>query len=124
MQGAWENILALKKQMRDFVVIGQPEGKLRAAKRSKAPLAALILVGMLVAMVGEFVPLATASMAGALLMTLSGCVKIDDAYGFIDWKSIVLVAGMLPMSTALEQVGPRAADQRVVALLGDHLIVA
>ncbi len=105
VQGSWENILALKKQMRDFVVLGEPEGRLSEAKRSKAPLAALILIGMLIAMVGEFVPLATASMAGALLMILSGCVKIDEAYGFIDWKSIVLVAGMLPMSTALEQVG-------------------
>ncbi len=105
VQGSWENILALRKQRRDFVVIGEPERKLGEVKRSRAPLAALILVGMLVAMVGEFVPLATASMAGALLMILSGCVKIDEAYGFIDWKSIVLVAGMLPMSTALEKVG-------------------
>lgn len=105
VQGPWEKILTLRKQMRDFVVIGEPERKLGEAKHSKAPLAALILAGMLVAMVGEFVPLATASMAGALLMILSGCVTIDEAYGFIDWKSIVLVAGMLPMSTALEKVG-------------------
>lgn len=105
VQGPWENILALKKQMRDFVVIGQPERKLVESKHTKAPIAALILVGMLIAMVGEFVPLATASMAGALLMILTGCVTIDEAYGFIDWKSVILVAGMLPMSTALQKVG-------------------
>jgi di/tricarboxylate transporter len=38
-------------------------------------------------------------------MILTRCLTIDEAYGFIDWKSIVLVAGMLPMSTALEKVG-------------------
>ncbi|MBN2388286.1 MAG: SLC13 family permease [Anaerolineales bacterium] len=119
VQGAWENILALKKSMRDFVVIGEPERKLSETKQSRAPLAALILIGMLVAMVGEFVSLTTASMAGALLMILSGCVTIDEAYGFIDWKSIVLVAGMLPMSTALENVGlVSLASGQLAASLG------
>jgi di/tricarboxylate transporter len=119
VQGSWENILALKKQMNDFVVLGEPERKLMETKRSKAPLAALILIGMLVAMVGEFIPLATASMAGALLMILSGCVKIDEAYSFIDWKSIVLVAGMLPMSTALENTGIiRLASEQLTGSLG------
>jgi di/tricarboxylate transporter len=38
-------------------------------------------------------------------MILSGCLSIDEAYEVVDWKSIVLVAGMIPMSIALEQVG-------------------
>lgn len=120
VQGAWQNILALRKARRDFVVMGQPEQMLGPANRSKAPIAALILVGMLIAMVGEFVPLTTASMLGGLLMILTGCLTIDDAYDFIDWKSIVLVAGMLPMSTALEKTGliNLAADQ-LTATLGN-----
>jgi di/tricarboxylate transporter len=44
-------------------------------------------------------------MLAALLMILTGCLTIDEGYGFINRKSIVLVAGMLPMSTALENVG-------------------
>jgi di/tricarboxylate transporter len=105
VQGSWSNILALRKQRRDFVVMGQPEEMIALPARKKAPIAALILLGMLVAMILDVFPLATTSMLAGLLMILTGCLTIDDAYGVIDWKSIVLVAGMLPMSIALERVG-------------------
>ncbi len=105
VQGPWETILSLRQRRRDFVVMGQPESMLGPANRSKAPIAALIMLLMLAGMVGEALPLTTTSMLAALLMILTRCLTIDEAYGFIDWKSIVLVAGMLPMSTALEKVG-------------------
>ncbi len=105
VQGAWRDILELRRRRRDFVVMGQPETMIGAPARVKAPLALLVLVGMLVMMVTNLLPLVTASMLAALLMILSGCVTIDEAYESVDWKSVVLVAGMLPMSTALEKVG-------------------
>ncbi len=105
VQGPWENILSLRKKQRDFVVMGEPEAMLGPSQRHKAPLAALILAAMLVVMIGDFMPLTTASMLAGLLMILTGCLTIDEAYGYIDWKSIVLIAGMLPMSTVLEKVG-------------------
>ena len=105
VQGPWENILALRKHRRDFVVMGQPESLLGPANRSRAPIAGVIMFVMLLTMVGEVLPLTTTSMLAGLLMILTGCLTIDEAYGYIDWKSIVLVAGMLPMSTALEKVG-------------------
>ena len=63
------------------------------------------MAGMLVLMVGEFVPLVTASLIAALLVVLTGCLTMDKAYEAVDWKSIILIAGMLPMSTALQKVG-------------------
>ena len=105
VQGPWQNIMALRKSRRDFVVMGQPEEMLAAPTRTKAPMALLILVGMLLVMITNLLPLVTASMLAALAMILSGCLTIDDAYEAVDWKSIVLVAGMLPMSIALERVG-------------------
>ncbi|HEY5730000.1 MAG TPA: SLC13 family permease [Anaerolineales bacterium] len=105
VQGPWEKIIALKKQRRDFVVMGQPESMLGPANRSKAPIAAVVMVIMLFTMIGEVLPLTTTSMLAGLVMILTGCLTIDEAYGYIDWKSIVLVAGMLPMSIALEKVG-------------------
>ena len=105
VQGPWENILDLKKHRRDFVVIGQPESMIGPTNRSKAPIAAVIMFVMLLTMIGEVLPLTTTSMLAGLVMILTGCLTIDEAYGYIDWKSIVLVAGMLPMSTALEKVG-------------------
>jgi di/tricarboxylate transporter len=117
VQGSWENILNLRKKRRDFVVMGHPEEMQGPTQRDKAPLAGIILLGMLLMMVGEFMPLTTSSMLAALLMILTGCLTIDDAYSVIDWKSIVLVAGMLPMSAALSKVG-------LIDLLASNLTVA
>lgn len=105
VQGPWSNILALRRQRRDFVVMGEPEIMETAPARARAPIAFLVLVGMLVLMVTNLTSIAAASMLAALAMILSGCLSIDDAYQAVDWKSIVLVAGMLPMATALERVG-------------------
>ncbi|MCA9973364.1 MAG: SLC13 family permease, partial [Anaerolineales bacterium] len=105
VQGPWRNIAALRKQRRDFVVIGQPESMMAAPNRQKAAVALVILLGMVVVLVADLLPTATAGMLAGLLMVLTGCLTMDEAYQAIDWKSIVLVAGMLPMSTALERVG-------------------
>ncbi len=105
VQGPWENILALRSMRRDFVVMGEPEGLVAAPMRRRAPYALLILAGLLILLIGEVFPVAAASMIAALLMILTGCLTIDDAYNAIDWKSVVLIAGMLPMSLALESVG-------------------
>jgi di/tricarboxylate transporter len=116
VQGAWEDILALRSKRSDFVVMGHPEEIQGPTQRAKAPLAGLILIAMLFSMVGEFMPLTTSSMLAALLMILTGCLTIDEAYNVIDWKSIVLVAGMLPMSAALGKVG-------LIDLLAENLTV-
>jgi di/tricarboxylate transporter len=85
--------------------MGQPDEMISAPARERSPFALVILLGMLLLLVFDIFPVATASMLAALLMILTGCLTIDDAYKAIDWKSIVLVAGMLPMSIALEKVG-------------------
>lgn len=105
VQGPWHRILELKNKRRDFVVMGQPESMIGTPAKAKAPIALLILVGMLVLMITNLVPIVAASMLAGLAMILTGCLTIDDAYEAVDWKSIVLVAGMLPMSIALEKVG-------------------
>ncbi len=114
VQGYWRNIIELRKRSRDFVLIGQPEAMLGAPYRSKAPVALLILAVMLVALVSGVADITTISMIAGLAMVLSGCLTMDDAYAAIDWKSIVLIAGMLPMSIALEDVG-------LVSLIAEEL---
>ncbi|HSG45532.1 MAG TPA: SLC13 family permease, partial [Anaerolineales bacterium] len=83
VQGPWEKIIALKKQRRDFVVMGQPESMIGPANKSKAPIAAVIMAAMLVTMIGEVLPLTTTSMLAGLLMIMTGCLTIDEAYGYI-----------------------------------------
>lgn len=121
VQGPWKNILDLRKKRRDFIVMGQPEIMVGAPARAKAPLALLILVGMLVLMITNLIPIVAASLLAALAMILTGCLSIDEAYEAVDWKSIVLVAGMIPMSIALEQVGlVNLVSQGLVEGLGSY----
>ncbi len=105
VQGMWRDILALRRNRQDFVVMGQPEAMVGAPNRPRAPVALVILLAMLVLLVTDILPVATASMLAGLAMVLAGCLTMDEAYAAIDWKSIVLIAGMLPMSVALEKVG-------------------
>ncbi len=120
VQGSWKDILNLKKQRRDFVVMGQPESMIGAPNRQKAVIALVILLGMVGILILDLLPTATASMLAGLLMILTGCLTMDEAYRAIDWKSIVLVAGMLPMSIALGKVGlVDVAAQGLANTLGD-----
>ncbi|MCJ7716354.1 MAG: SLC13 family permease [Anaerolineales bacterium] len=105
VQGAWKNIHALTNQRRDFVVVGQPENLKGTPPRSKMILSSLILVSMLILLVTNWLPLATAALLAAFFMVISGCLDMKDAYNSVDWKSIILIAGMLPMTTALQKVG-------------------
>lgn len=105
VQGPWKHIRALRKRRRDFVVMGEPEALFGAPNRKQAPIALAIVLGMLALLITNTLSVTTASMLAALAMILTGCLTIDEAYANVDWKSIVLIAGMLPMSTALEKVG-------------------
>ena len=105
VQGPWKHIRALRKRRRDFVVMGEPEALFGAPNRKQAPIALAIVLGMLALLITNTLSVTSASMLAALAMILTGCLTIDEAYANVDWKSIVLIAGMLPMSTALEKVG-------------------
>ncbi len=105
VHGTWDNMLTLKSKPRDFIVLGQPEALAQPPTRHRAGWALAILLMMVIAMVGEWLPLTQTAMVAAGLMIFSGCLTMDDAYRAIDWKSIVLIAGMIPMSTALAKVG-------------------
>lgn len=107
VQGMWQDIFALKRRRHDFVVMGETEATEMGAfqRQAKAPLALLVLLAMVVVIVLDLMPLVLASMLAAGVVVLTGCLTMDEAYETIDWRSLVLIAGMLPMSTALVKVG-------------------
>ena len=102
IQGAAANLRMLFRE-RDFIVLEEdPEGILRP---QKARLATMIgLVTLLVAIAG-WLPIALVSIAGAVAMILFGCLSMDEAYQSIDWRAIFLIAGIWPLSTAIQTSG-------------------
>ncbi len=71
----------------------------------KAPHAIFCMALVIVLMVSGIVPNVQAALIGCLLMGALGCVSLESAYRSIDWKTIVLIVGMLPFSTALQRTG-------------------
>lgn len=107
VQGRWEDIELLQRARNDVVVVGQPQEHAGVAVASgKAPVAGLILLAMIVLMVLEvFAPVFTVLLA-ATAMVLTGSLRnMDDAYSKMNWESIILIAALLPMATALEKSG-------------------
>ena len=109
VQGTWQDIARVSRENTDWVVLGQPlEEAAKVTLDYKAPVAAAIMVLMVAMMVFDFIPVApvTAVMIAAMLMVLTGCFRnVEAAYKTINWETIMLFAGMLPMSIALEKTG-------------------
>ena len=74
--------------------------------------AAVILAAFNTPLVGEIM------LGAALLIVLTGILTMDQAYGAIEWRSVFLVAGMLPLGLAMTNSGAAALlSDRLVALL-------
>ena len=60
---------------------------------------------MLVVMGFGWLPNVVAVLLAALLMVLTRCVRAADVYRAVNWESVVLIAGMIPLATSLERTG-------------------
>lgn len=121
VQGAWEEIDMLSRETQDVVVIGQPREQAGlAAASGKAWIAGLVMLLVVGLMVFEVFDAVIAVLIGAVLMIITGCLRnMDDAYGKMNFESIVLVAAMLPMATALEKTGGMTIlSNAIIDLLG------
>ena len=95
--------LALLARDPDFVTVtGHVEP---APERRKAPLAAVVMAAVIAPVLLGWLPIAIAAVAGAAAMVLTRCLSMDDAYRAIEWRAIFLIAGMLPLGTALDDTG-------------------
>ena len=116
--GGWDDIHRLWNDRENFVVLTVPaEYQERLPARQRAPVAVGILVAMVAAMAFGLLPNSAAALLAALAMIATGCVKLDAIYRVISWQTVVLVAGMLPLATALTKTG-------ATALMGHELVAA
>ena len=125
IQGTWDSIARMSQKQSQWVVLGQPlEEASKVTLDYKAPVAALIMVLMIAAMVFDFIPIppVAAVIIAGILMVLTGCFRnVEEAYKTINWESVVLIAAMLPMSLALEKTGAsNLISENLVSGLGDY----
>jgi di/tricarboxylate transporter len=102
----------------DFLIL-TPLGK-EPPDTSRAWLAAFIMLSVVVSVMLGYLPISVAAVVGGSIMVLTGCLNMEQAYRSIDWRAIFLIAGMLPLGTAMAETGAATylADQ-VMLLLGD-----
>jgi di/tricarboxylate transporter len=101
----------------DFIVLtGTAQEELRLEKMK---FSILIMVAVLLPVFLGWVPIYIAAVIGAALMVLFGCLSMDEAYRQIEWKAVFLIAGLLPLGTALDQTGAaRMIAEGVVTFVG------
>jgi len=126
--GPWGSIRRLRER-RDLVILNlPPELEEETPEMQHAPQALLATALVVLLMVTGVVPNVAAALIGCLVMGATGCTDLDSAYRAISWRTVVLIAGMLPLSLALQRAGgvdlAAAGLQSVMHGLGPRGILA
>jgi di/tricarboxylate transporter len=101
----------------DFLVLS--EAAQEAPRLERAPLALAVMAAVLVPAIAGWMPLPVTALLGVVLMVLTGCLTMNEAYRAIEWQAVFLIAGMLPLGIALERTGAaRLVAEGMVALIG------
>jgi di/tricarboxylate transporter len=103
--GSWDNLRLLAGH-RDILLITQPEGN---AQRHGIGNRAVLFFAASLGLTLTGVPLSLALLTGATGMVIAGVLTIDEAYRAVDWKTITLIAGLIPLGIAMEKSGAAAA---------------
>jgi di/tricarboxylate transporter len=119
--GTWDHLRQLSRDP-SFDVLTPIEGE--ETDPSKAITAALCFAGAIALAIAGF-PLSISLMSGAVMMVLLRVLPIDDAYRAVDWRTVFLLAGLIPLGTAMDKSGAAAyvANGMTSLLTGSPTIV-
>ena len=102
LQGSWKNFHILKDN-KDYVFTQDVKGELIYPEKAKLAVSGLVLA--LTLALGFNVQLSIALLTGALFMILSKVLTIDEAYKSVDWMTVFLLAGLIPLGIAFQKTG-------------------
>lgn len=117
LQGPPGRVRAIQKG-NEFLVLEPVE--VERNRRNKAPLAAGIMLLVILLAIFTNLGIAVSMLIGSVSMVLTGCLTMDEAYESIDWRTVFLVGGMLSLGIAMENTGTAQflADM-LLGVLGD-----
>ena len=101
LHGRWEHIIGTGDR-RHFVLVTPVE---ETSTTNSSPLMAAICFGGALTCAFAGAPIAVSLITGAVAMIVSGVVDIDEAYAAIDWRTVFLLAGLIPLGIAMERSG-------------------
>src|SRR5690606_10762043 len=86
-----------------FILIS--EVTLTKMKKSKIFISILILSAVVLAAAFNLMPIVATAIIGSVLLILTGCISLEEAYKAVDWKVIFLLAGLVTLGIALQKSG-------------------
>lgn len=130
IQGTWEQIQSLRKYHQNFIVISSVETEFQQPAKLKRALVCF-LATLTLMLISSFyfqgraynpIPLSVCLMAGALGMVISKVLTIEEAYKAVDWRTVFLLSGLIPLGMALDQTGTAEWIARgIVGGLGERM---
>jgi di/tricarboxylate transporter len=120
LTGKLADLRNVSRDSRDLVLLGG-EGLVETPRTDLAPLAMIVMLSMLAAMTFNWLPNVVAVLTAAVVLVLTRCLNAQEAYRHINWESVVLIAAILPMGTALDNTGGlRLASETLLGLSGHY----
>jgi len=117
IHSTWRDLSELHKDRKFIIVTDIPKEEQRPHKVGQALAFFALSIGMII--FTDF-RLSIALMVGALGMVLTNVLSMDEAYNSVSWKTVFLVASLIPIGLAMELSGTAAwIAQQAMVLLGD-----
>lgn len=117
IQAPREAIEQLRKND-DFIVLGEIEEP--SLRKKKVPLVLGIVAFVVVLATVNVMPILVTALLGCIVMVLTRCISLEEAYQAIDWQVIFLLAGILPLGIALQETGAaRLIADQAIGLVGN-----
>lgn len=107
--GAWKDIFRLEQNKDHYLLLTLPQDhKDFIPSRHKEKTVFAILLAMVGLMAFNVLPPVTAIFAATVTLLLTRCVSIKSIYDVVDWQTLVMIAGILPLALALQKTGVTA----------------
>ena len=113
MHGAWESFKAMRPR-RDMLFVQSLDFEVLHPRKALAAVSCFAMATLLV--IFSSLPLSVSLMTGALGMVLTGVLTMEEAYRGVDWRTVFLLAGLIPLGMAMQRTG--AAGWMASSLLG------
>ena len=118
VQGPKQSFIGLQTT-RELLVLEQQD--VETLRTDKALIAVLITVGVIGVAAFDLLPILVTALIGVVLMIITGCLKPGEIYGAVRWDVIFLLAGLIPLGTAMDKSGATELLANFIAGLSGNL---
>ena len=118
VQGPKQSFLGLQTS-RELLVLEQKD--VENLRIDKARIAIAICIAVVAAAAFNLTPILVSALAGVVVMVLTGCLKPGEIYGAVRWDVIFLLAGLIPLGTAMQNSGATEYLAKPILAVGSSL---